>query len=128
MAIQNNDNEKLYDLSLLEELDDKESLLDVISLFLDNTPGEIKQLLEMVQEKNWDSLFRLAHRIKGAVAILQSTVIAGLLGSIEANAKDAKDIPGLEKEVEEVDQLFTRMELQLREEQELIRKELELSK
>ena len=109
-------------------MDDKESLLDVISLFLENTPGEVKQLLVLVQEKNWDSLYRLAHKIKGAVAILQSTAIAGLLGSIEANAKEEKDIPLLEKQVAEVDQLFTAMELRLREEQELIRKELELSR
>ena len=120
----NNGTEKLYDLSLLEELDDKESLLDVISLFLENTPGEVKQLSALVQERNWDSLYRLAHKIKGAVAILQSTVIAGLLGSIEANAKEAKDLPRLEKEMAEVDQLFTAMEVRLREEQERIRQEL----
>src|SRR6202008_5018382 len=50
------DTEKLYDLSLLEELDDKESLFDVINLFLDNTPAEVKQWPVLLEQKNWPAL------------------------------------------------------------------------
>jgi len=115
---------KMYDLGLLEELDDKESLLDVLSLFLDNTPQEVKELEQLVRQKNWNALFRLSHKIKGAVAILQATQLASLLGKIEENAKEEKDVSILEKQVEEVCTLFTEMEMQLREEQARINKEL----
>ena len=118
------DTGKMYDLALLEELDDKESLLDVLSLFLDNTPQEVKELPELVSKKNWDALFRLAHKIKGAVAILQASRLAVLLGKIEENAKEEKDIPEIEKQVKEVCGLFAEMETQLREEHALIKKEL----
>ena len=116
--------QKLYDLSLLEELDDKESILDVLSLFLDNTPAEVKELSLLVQQKNWNVLFRQAHKIKGAVAILQATKLAELLGRLEENAKEEKGLSGIEKQVEEITTLFAQVEIHLREEQELIKKEL----
>jgi len=115
---------KMYDLSLLEELDDKESLLDVLTLFLDNTPREVKELSQLVEQKNWTALFRLAHKIKGAVAILQATHLSGLLGKIEEEAKEEKDLSMIETQVEEVCRLFAEMEIRLREEHAMIKKEL----
>ena len=118
----------MYNLSLLEELDDKEAVLDVISLFLDNTPSEVKELAALAQEKKWTVLYRQAHKIKGAVAILQATKIAQLLGRIEANAKEEKELEVIVQQVEEVTKLFAEMEIRLREEQEQIKNELAATK
>jgi len=118
------DTAKLYDLSLLEELDDKESLLDVLTLFLDSTPPEVNALPELVAQKKWDDLYRQAHKIKGAVAILQATELAGLLGKIEAYAKEEKKLSEIEEHVNKVTGLFAELELKLRGEQERIQKEL----
>jgi PAS domain S-box-containing protein len=126
--VKTGDTTKLYDLSLLEELDDKESLLDVISLFLDNTPQEVSGLPGLLQQGNWNMLYKQAHKIKGAVAILQAKKIAGLLGKIEEYAKEEKNIPQIEIYVNEVITLFATMESSLREEQELIQKELTATK
>ena len=115
---------KIYDLSLLEELDDRESLIDVLTLFLDNTPQEVKEMPQLVRQKNWSALFKLAHKIKGAVAILQATRLAQLLGKIEENARNEKNLSMLAEQVEEVGRLFAEMEKQLREEQTLMKKAL----
>ena len=115
---------KLYDLSLLEELDDNESLLDVVSLFLENTPAEIKQLHQLAKDKSWDELFRLAHKVKGAVAILQAVPIAKLLGSIEEKAREKKELSEIPEKVDKVVLLFADMEKQLRDVQKKLRTEL----
>ncbi|MCW3087630.1 MAG: hypothetical protein JWQ78_1016, partial [Sediminibacterium sp.] len=128
VAEKKEEREKLYDLALLEELDDRESLLDVITLFLDSTPPEMTALPALVAEKNWKGLYRQAHKIKGAVAILQSTAIASLLGKIEANAKEEKDLAQTAAYVDEAVVLFAAMEKRLREEQQQIQKELASTK
>ncbi len=119
---------KLYDLSLLEELDDKESLLDVISLFLENTPGEVLALPALAKDKNWTDLFKQAHKIKGAVAILQANPIAQLLGSIELNAKEGTHLDQLEEQVSALLPMFEEMRASLQKEQEVLTKELAASK
>jgi PAS domain S-box-containing protein len=118
------DTTKLYDLSLLEELDDKESLLDVITLFLDNTPAEVQQLPGLLERKDWMGLYKLSHKIKGAVGILQATPITLLLGTIEEYAKEEKNLAEIESLVKQAMELFTAMEARLREEQQVIKKEL----
>lgn len=115
---------KLYDLSLLEELDDKESLLDVITLFLDHTPAEVQQLSCLLEQRDWMGLYKLSHKIKGAVGILQATAITALLGTIEENAKEEKDLAGIGTLVTQAMELFATMETRLREEQQEIKKEL----
>jgi CheY-like chemotaxis protein len=99
-------------------------LLDVVSLFLDNTPKEVKDLHRLAAEKRWDELYRLAHKVKGAVAILQAVPIAQLLGSIEEKAREQKDLTEIPEKVDEAVRLFMQMEQQLREMRTTLRQEL----
>ncbi|MBL0882812.1 MAG: PAS domain S-box protein [Chitinophagaceae bacterium] len=111
---------KLYDLSLLEGLDDKDSLLDVLNLFLENTPVQMTELAELSQKEEWDALYQLAHKLKGALAMLQATHISELLGKIEAGARERKEIDQIPAKVAEVCTLFDQMKVQLIEEKEQI--------
>ena len=115
---------KLYDLSLLEELGDKESLLDVLSLFFDNTPNDVKELKKLYAEKNAEQLSKLAHKIKGAVSILQSARLTELLKNIEMRSKETQDVTTVEEEMTEVSGLFGILERQLHSEWERISKEM----
>ncbi len=115
---------KLYDLSLLEELGDKESLLDVLSLFFDNTPNDIKELKNLYDEKNAEQLSKLAHKIKGAVSILQSARLTELLKNIEIRTKETLDVSTVAEEMTEVSGLFAILERQLHSEWERISKEM----
>lgn len=113
-------NQKLYDLSLLEGLDDKDSLLDVLNLFLDNTPAQMIELAALCKADNWDALYQLAHKLKGALAMLQATYISDLLGKIESNARERKDIDQIAAKVQEACALFEQMKSQLIDEKEQI--------
>ncbi len=105
--------QKLYDLSLLEGLDDKESLLDVLNLFLENTPAQMTELAALSEKADWDALYQLAHKLKGALAMLQATHISELLGKIEASGRERKDVDQIPDKVTEVCALFEQMKIQL---------------
>lgn len=112
--------EKLYDLSLLEGLDDKDSLLDVLNLFLENTPAQMTELSALAEAADWDALYQLAHKLKGALAMLQASFIAELLGQIESDARERKDIDQIGHKVASVCSLFEQMKIQLINEKEQI--------
>lgn len=112
--------EKLYDLSLLKGLDDKESLLDVLNLFLENTPSQINELTELGKTDQYDDIYKLAHKLKGALAMLQASHISELLGSIEAGARERKETDQIQEKITEVSQLFNKMLTQLWVEKEQI--------
>lgn len=112
--------EKLYDLSLLEGLDDKDSLLDVLNLFLENTPNQIKELLALGTTEQYDDMYKLAHKLKGALAMLQASRISDILGKIEANARERKELDTIQDKITEVSTLFNQMQTQLLAEKEQI--------
>ncbi|MDE3251503.1 MAG: PAS domain S-box protein [Bacteroidota bacterium] len=116
--------EALYDLTLLEELGDKNAILEVLNLFFENTPNEMKQLLELSEKNDQESLYKLAHKLKSAVAMVQSEKLRDLLKNIEMNAKEAKNIEESREMVKEVQQLFARLEVLLRKEMKTIQDEL----
>jgi PAS domain S-box-containing protein len=119
--------EKLYDLSLLEELDDKKYVYDMILFFLENTTADIVQLVPFATDKEWEKLYKMAHKIKGAVGMLQARSLATLLAKIEYDAKDMKDLDAIGNRAQEATRLFTELEIQLREELEILKKELPAS-
>ncbi|MES2374725.1 MAG: PAS domain S-box protein [Bacteroidota bacterium] len=115
---------KLYDLSLLEELDDKKYVYDMILFFLQNTTADIAQLSPLAVNKEWDQLYKMAHKIKGAAGMLQVTGLTALLAKIELDAKEKKDLDTIGSRAQEATRLFVELEIQLQEELEILKKEL----
>jgi PAS domain S-box-containing protein len=116
--------EVLYDLTLLEELGDKNAILEVLHLFFENTPNEMKQLSELSEKNDLESLYKLAHKLKSAVAMVQSEKLRDLLKNIEMNAKEAKNVEETKEMVKEAQELFGRLEVLLRKEMKTIEAEL----
>jgi PAS domain S-box-containing protein len=117
--------EPLYDLSLLEELDDKNALLDVLMLFFESTPDDMKTLELLAKEDRIPELYKMAHKLKSAVAMIQSLQLRDLLKTIETNAKEEKNIPETKQMVKQAVELFYKVEKSLRKKMESIRKELD---
>ena len=117
--------EKLFDLSILEELGDDSSLLDIINIFFENIPKEIDDLKNYLKENNPDKLSKLAHKIKGAVSILQSTELAALLKNMELQSIGKTDITFLEKEMDKISNLFSTLKDQLQKERDRIMKQID---
>lgn len=121
MSGENNNEPKLYSLDLFDGLDDPESLLDVISIFLEDAPLQVKDLTEFCQQGDFSAIVKAAHKLKGAIAMLQADPITSLLVKIEAAAKEGKDIEPIREDAARVAGLFAQLEKQLKEESLQIR-------
>lgn len=116
--------EKMYDLALLEELDDPNYVLEVLTYFLQYSPIDIKELNVLVLENDRESLAKKAHKLKGAAGMLKAEKLRVLLTTIEQGAKNDAPMEKLAGEVSEVLTLFAELEKQLQEEVSRIQKEL----
>jgi PAS domain S-box-containing protein len=115
---------KLYDLSILKEMGDPESIIDIISLILTNTFTEIQKLPDLAKQKKWPELFKVAHKVKGSVSVLQAGSIVQLLAGIETSARQETDLQVMEEKVAGVMTLFADLKTQLQEEKMRLQKEI----
>ncbi|MBI2284099.1 MAG: PAS domain S-box protein [Bacteroidetes bacterium] len=116
--------EKMYDLALLEELDDPNYVLEVLTYYLQYSPLDIKELNVLVLENNRESLAKKAHKLKGAAGMLKAEKLRVLLADVEQGAKNDTPMEKLAQKVSEVLKLFASLEQQLQEEVSRIQKEL----
>ena len=77
----------LYDLSMLEEMDDAEYLLEVLDLLLQETPKDIKELQAALHSGKADVVYKKAHKLKSSSGVIQAENLTALLGDIEALGK-----------------------------------------
>ncbi len=121
---QANEKNKPYSFSILEELEDKKYLIEVVSLFLDNIPKDLRELMVLGEMNDWDNLYKKAHKIKSAAGLLKAIDLSALLGDIEINAKNRTNIEKLPSEIQKAYKLFSEMEISLTNDLAQIEKEL----
>ncbi len=79
--------EDLYDLSMLEEMDDNEYLLEILAALLDESPKDIKELKEALQAGKTDIVAKRAHKLKSSAGVIQAERLTALLTEIENTGK-----------------------------------------
>jgi two-component system, NarL family, invasion response regulator UvrY len=79
---------KAFDLTLVEEMDDNEYLSDVLGLFLAKTQGELNELQEACTSMQFDTVYKMAHKLKSGVGLFGAGNLMDLLIRIESAAKD----------------------------------------
>ena len=109
----------LRKLDLIRQLDDRgdtESLAaQVISLFLDTVPGQLKELQRAVHETDLYSWRRVAHSLKNSSSTLGADTVSETCSTLEQLARTTQDpesakqtaIPILERLQREVEQALT---------------------
>jgi len=80
-------NPALYDLSMLEEMDDAEYLLEVLDLLLQETPKDLKELQEALRSGDTETIYKKAHKLKSSAGVIQAENFTGLLTGIETLGK-----------------------------------------
>ena len=75
----------------------------------------------MAANKDWEALYKKAHKIKGAAGMLQSTKLAGILAAIESNARHIANTEKIPELVKEAAELFTALQKALRKELDQIK-------
>jgi PAS domain S-box-containing protein len=91
-VLNNAPSEKLYSLNHLIELDDVDCLCEVLELFLESTPVIMAEIKESIVEENWEEVYKLSHKIKSSLGILQMSKIMSLMSKVESDAKERKNL------------------------------------
>jgi len=76
-----------YDLSMLEEMEDNEYLLEVLTVLLNEMPADIKGMKQAAQEGKTDTVCKKAHKLKGSAGVIQAEKLITMLEEIEAIGK-----------------------------------------
>ena len=82
--------DRLYDLSLLLEMDDNEYLLDMLDTFLGNAPAQLKELQIASDCNDFETVYYISHKLKGSSSMFKATAFQEILAGIEALSKDKK--------------------------------------
>ena len=77
----------LYDLSMLEEMDDNEYLLEILTILLSETTSDFKEMKHALQQGRIETVCKKAHKIKGSAGVIQAEKLAMLVTGIEDMGK-----------------------------------------
>ncbi|HVT85031.1 MAG TPA: PAS domain S-box protein [Chitinophagaceae bacterium] len=114
---QKNSSGKPYNLAHLIELEDADCLCEVLQSFLESTPLTLSEIEAGIQEHNWDRVYKQSHKLKTSLGLLQMEKLLSVMGVIEVNAKENKNLDRIPGE-------FKKAELLFKEVKPLIEKEL----
>ena len=112
-VIEKPNNQNLFDLSLLEEMDDNEYVADILTIFLKNTPNELIELKRTCISNKFDSVYKMAHKLKSSAGLLQANFLLNVLIKIEETARAEKN-DGLAKLAELAIEEYKKIEVPLR--------------
>ncbi len=78
------------DLSYLKDVasGSDEFMIDMIDLFLDQTPAYFEQLEQFIIEENWSKVADIAHKIKPTLAFMGVDSARESMAEIEQNARN----------------------------------------
>ena len=97
-------NQEIVDLpEVLERVqNDRDLLLELLDIFLNDCPSKIKAIRGAVQNKDFETLKELSHSMKGASGNISAKKINAVFLVIEQKAK-ARTLEGLDGVLQELD-------------------------
>ncbi len=111
--------ERLFDLSFLEQMDDRNFIIQIIDIFLIDTPADLAVMESAFRRNDLDTVSKTAHKLKSSAGMLQANTFYEILGTIEKSAKTVTSTSGLTELIQscgiEFKQLKNGLELHLRE-------------
>lgn len=117
--------EMMFNTALLEELGDNQSLLIIMNFFLTSTPKDIKELQEYVAQKNFHEIYKKAHKLKGAVAMLKAQKMVEVLLLLESAAEIDQNMTMVENLVAIFIKMYQTLEKQMLEAMAVLKSDLE---
>jgi signal transduction histidine kinase/DNA-binding response OmpR family regulator len=88
--------------------DDPELFLQLVGLFLEDTPRRMRDLVRALESQDADKLERAAHALKSSAANLGATSLSDLFKGIEAAGR-AQDLPQAQPLVQQSEREFERV-------------------
>lgn len=104
------------DLTYLNEIagGDSEFMIDMIDIFLEQTPVYTEQLIAALNDKDWKTVGDIAHKIKPTLAFMGANRANEQMALIEQNARTESNLEDIAREFAEVkavcEVLYTRLQ------------------
>jgi HPt (histidine-containing phosphotransfer) domain-containing protein len=85
------------DLSYLKDVasGSDEFMIDMIDLFLDQTPAYFEQIEQFISEENWSKVADIAHKIKPTLAFMGVDSARESMAGIEQNARNLVNLEAI---------------------------------
>jgi HPt (histidine-containing phosphotransfer) domain-containing protein len=104
----------LFDLSLLEEMDDNEYVAEILTTYLNSSPDLLNELNKACSSNSFTAVFKLTHNLKGSTSLLMATGLLKILGKLEEFAK-AEISDGLAVVAEQANEEYKKLAIPLKE-------------
>jgi HPt (histidine-containing phosphotransfer) domain-containing protein len=103
--------EQLFSLSQLEGIakGNQDFIHKMIKLFCDQTPESIKQIKIAYQQKDFDKISKIAHRIKPSINSLAITSIIPVVNEIEEKATEYQSSNKLENLIKQLEKTIDKV-------------------
>lgn len=100
--------EIIIDLSYLKEVatGDTEFIIEMIDVFLLQTPGYIEQLTAAIDQKDWTKMADLSHKIKPTFTFMGVMSAKDSLQMIETKSRNQEDYDEIVSEYNKMKQIF----------------------
>jgi len=105
--------QKMFDLSFLEEMDDRNFLIQVLGLYLADTPGDLGDMKQALETADADTIGRSAHKLKSSTGMLQANRLFSILEQTEMMSKSGVVSPQLAGLVEDAHSAFDLLKVAL---------------
>ncbi len=111
------ENDRLYDMNSLNEVSrgNKEFIVTLAKIFLNTIPKNCAEMAEAAENKNWDRVSNLAHKLKPTIDTMNIRSIKQEIRAIEINAKNKADLSSITKLINKVNSVIGKTADQLKE-------------
>ncbi|MRX46010.1 Hpt domain-containing protein [Pedobacter puniceum] len=116
-------NQIIIDLSYLREVasENIEFMVEMIDIFLDQTPGYLSNLSDAIENKNWQKIAESAHKIKPTLGFMGIESARETMAEIELNARKQEDFENIVLKYNQMQEVFKTIFIKLEEKkQELL--------
>jgi len=86
--------EKMYDLTMIHGLSggDEAFIRQMVELFVDTMPASMVEFQSTVDQKNWDAMGKLAHKLKSTTGSMGVDSIKDEIRTVEMNCKKSESL------------------------------------
>ncbi len=109
---------KLYDLNMIHSVSggDGAFIKKMILLFIETVPQNVQELVDATQQKNWEHVSKMAHKLKSTIDSMGIRSIHDQIRAVEMNAKNKEQLERMPDMVRQVESVVSLCIRQLREE------------
>src|SRR5207253_9496233 len=108
-------------LDRLHEIEnaDNEFIREIITVFINNVPANAIKLVEACNNKEWERVYFIAHKMKVNIDLLNMESIKTDIHIVEQNAKSKTNLEQLAGKVTHINKIVLRSQKQMKEDFDL---------